>query len=84
MESYREIEELWLEMLDSMQPPSRNRSRPLPNYELSIRALQKLESALEERLNMLQEKKRLTQVAKEDVPPEYRKLVDNYYESLAK
>ena len=84
VESYREIEELWLEMLDSMQPPSRNRSRPLPNYELSIRALQKLESALEERLNMLQEKKRLTQVAKEDVPPEYRKLVDNYYESLAK
>ena len=85
VESYREIKELWLEMLDSMQPPSRsNRSRPLPNYELAIRSLQKLESALEERLNQLQEKKQLTQVAKEDVPPEYRKLVDNYYESLAK
>ena len=84
VESYREIKELWLEMLDSMQPPSRNRSRPLPNYELAIRALQQLESALEERLNQLQEKKQLRQVAKEDVPPEYRKLVDNYYESLAK
>jgi len=85
VESYREIKELWLEMLDSMQPTSRsNRSRPLPNYELSIRALQKLETALEDRLNSLQEKKQLTQVAKEDVPPEYRKLVDKYYESLAK
>ncbi len=83
-ESNREIKELWLEMLDSMQPPSGRRSRPFPNYEFAIRDLRKLEEALEKRLNMLQEKKQLTQVAKEDVPPEYRKLVDNYYESLAK
>ena len=83
-ESNRKIEELWLGMLDAMQPPRTNRSRPFPNYELAIRDLRKLESALEERLSMLQEKKQLTQVAKEDVPPEYRRLVDNYYESLAK
>ena len=83
-ESYREIKELWLEMLDSMQPPSGHRARPFPNYEFAIRDLRKLEKALEDRLDALQEKKQLTQVVKEDVPPEYRKLVDNYYESLAK
>ncbi|MXV75181.1 hypothetical protein F4Z99_13035 [Candidatus Poribacteria bacterium] len=60
-----------------------NRSNPFPNYEFVIRDLTKLEAALEERLNTLQEKKQLTQVAKEDVPPEYRRLVDNYYESLS-
>ncbi len=84
VESNREIKELWLEMIDSMQPPAGRRSQPFPNYEFAIRDLRKLEEALEKRLNMLQEKKQLTQVAKEDVPPEYRKLVDNYYESLAK
>ncbi|MCE2402559.1 hypothetical protein J4G08_16955 [Candidatus Poribacteria bacterium] len=83
-ESYQEIKELWLGMLDAMQTPPGNRSRPAPKYELVIRDLQKLESAIEERLNMLQEIKQLAQVAKEDVPPEYRRLVDNYYESLAK
>jgi len=83
-ESNQEIKELWLEMLDSTQIPAGNRTRRFPNYELAIRDLRKLEAALEERLNMLQEKKQLTQVAKEDVPPEYRRLVDNYYESLAK
>ncbi|MDE0482309.1 MAG: hypothetical protein OXI67_07020 [Candidatus Poribacteria bacterium] len=83
-ESYQEIKELWLGMLDAMQTPPGNRNRPFPKYELVIRDLQKLESAIEERLNMLQEMKQLAQVAKEDVPPEYRRLVDNYYESLAK
>ena len=83
-ESYQEIKELWLGMLDAMQTPPGNRTRPFPKYELAIRDLQKLESALEKRLNMLQEMKQLAQVAKEDVPPEYRRLVDNYYESLAK
>ncbi len=83
-ESYQEIKELWLGMLDAMQTPPGNRNRPSPKYELAIRDLQKLESAIEERLNMLQEMKQLAQVAKEDVPPEYRRLVDNYYESLAK
>ena len=82
-ESGREIEELWLGMLDTMDYRPPNRSNPFPNYELVIRDLAKLETALEERLNTLQEKKRLTQVAKEDVPPEYRRLVDNYYESLS-
>ena len=66
-----------------MQHRPSNRSRPFPKYDFVIRDLNKLESALEERLNTLQEKKRLSQVAKEDVPPEYRRLVDNYYESLS-
>ena len=82
-ESNREIEELWLGLLDTMQHRPSNRSRPFPKYEFAIRDLRKLEAALEERLNTLQEKKRLSQVAKEDVPPEYRRLVDNYYESLS-
>ncbi len=82
-ESGREIEELWLDLLDTMDYRPPNRSNPFPNYELVVRDLAKLEAALEERLNTLQEKKRLTQVAKEDVPPEYRQLVDNYYESLS-
>ena len=82
-ESGREIEELWLDLLDTMDYQPGNRSNPFPNYEFVIRDLTKLEAALEERLNTLQEKKQLTQVAKEDVPPEYRRLVDNYYESLS-
>ena len=82
-ESGREIEELWLGLLDTMDYRPPNRSNPFPNYEFVIRDLAKLEAVLEERLNTLQEKKQLTQVAKEDVPPEYRRLVDNYYESLS-
>ena len=82
-ESNQEIDRLWLGLLDTMDYRPGNRSNPFPNYELVIRDLEKLESALEERLNTLQEKKRLAQVAKEDVPPEYRRLVDNYYESLS-
>ena len=82
-EAGHEINELWLDVLDTMDYRPGNRSNPFPNYEFVIRDLTKLEAALEERLNTLQEKKRLTQVAKEDVPPEYRRLVDNYYESLS-
>ena len=82
-ESDQEINELWLGMLDTMDYRPGNRSNPFPNYDFVIRDLSRLEAALEERLNTLQEKKRLTQVAKEDVPPEYRRLVDNYYESLS-
>ncbi len=82
-ESDREIDRLWLGMLDTMDYRPGNRSSPFPNYEFVIRDLGKLESALEERLNTLQEKKRLAQVVKEDVPPEYRRLVDDYYESLS-
>ena len=82
-ESDTEIDRLWLGMLDTMDYRPGNRSNPFPNYELVIRDLDKLESALEERLNTLQEKKRLAQVAKEDVPPEYRRLVDEYYEFLS-
>ena len=82
-ESNREIDELWLGMLDTMDYRPGNRSNPFPNYDFVIRDLNKLDAALEERLNTLQEKKRLTQVTKEDVPPEYRRLVDNYYESLS-
>ena len=82
-ESDREIDRLWLGMLDTMDYRAGSRSNPFPNYEFVVRDLDKLESALEERLNTLQEKKRLAQVAKEDVPPEYRKLVDDYYEFLS-
>ena len=82
-ESDREIDRLWLGMLDTMDYRPGNRSNPFPNYEFVIRDLDKLESALEERLNTLQEKKRLAQVVREDVPPEYRRLVDSYYESLS-
>ena len=82
-ESGREIKELWLDLLDTMDYRPGNRSNPFPSYEFVIRDLAKLETALEERLNTLQEKKRLTQVAKEDVPPGYRRLVDDYYESLS-
>ena len=82
-ESDREIERLWLGMLDTMDYRPGSRSNPFPNYEFVVRDLDKLETALEERLNTLQEKKRLAQVTKEDVPPEYRRLVDNYYESLS-
>ena len=83
-ESNRDIDRLWLDLLDTMDYRPGNRSQPLPNYEFVIRDLKKLEAALEDRLNTLQEKKQLVQVAKEDVPPEYRRLVDNYYESLSK
>ncbi len=83
-ESTREINELWLGMLEATRTPWRRNYGPFPNYERAIRDLRKLETALEKRLNLLQEKKQLAQVIKEDVPPEYRKLVDNYYESLAK
>ena len=82
-ESDTEIDRLWLGMLDTMDYRPGNRSNPFPNYEFVIRDLDKLESALEERLNTLQEKKRLAQVAKENVPPEYRRLVDDYYEFLS-
>lgn len=83
-ESDREIKELWLDLIDSSQYRAGDRKNPFPNYELTIRNLRKLETAIEERLNLLQEMKQLTQVSKEDVPPKYRRLVDNYYESLAK
>ncbi len=82
-ESDREIDELWLGMLDMMDYRPGNRSNPFPNYEFVIRDLNRLETAFEERLDALQEKKRLTQVTKEDVPPEYRRIVDSYYESLS-
>ena len=82
-ESDTEIDRLWLGMLDTMDYRPGNRSNPFPNYEFVIRDLGELETALEERLNTLQEKKRLAQVTKEDVPPEYRRLVDDYYESLS-
>ncbi|MCZ6677857.1 MAG: hypothetical protein O7E52_11475 [Candidatus Poribacteria bacterium] len=84
VESDREIEELWLDALQAMNAQRGNRRAPFPNYDFALRELRKLESALEERLTEIQEKKRLAQVLKEDVPPEYRPLVDRYYESLAK
>ena len=53
------------------------------DYDMTLRNLNILQRAMEERLDLIQEKKRLAQVRQEDVPPEYRPLVDSYYESLS-
>lgn len=83
-ESDREIRELWLDAIRAMDNRPGTRRAPFPVYDFSLRELRKLERAIEERLVTIQEKKQLAQVLKEDVPPEYRRLVDQYYESLAK
>ena len=53
------------------------------NYDMVIRDLNVLKRNIEKRLDTIQEKKRLAQVRQEDVPPEYRTLVDTYYEALS-
>ena len=83
-ESDREIRELWLDAIRAMNNRPGTRRAPFPRYDFSLRELRKLERAIEERLATIQEKKQLAQVLKEDVPPEYRSLVDRYYEFLAK
>ena len=83
-ESDRELRELWLDAIRAMNNRPGTRRAPFPVYDFSLRELRKLERAIEERLATIQEKKQLAQVLKEDVPPEYRRLVDRYYESLAK
>lgn len=83
-DSDRELRELWLGAIRAMNNRPGTRRAPFPVYDLSLRELRKLERAIEERLTVIQEKKQLAQVLKEDVPPEYRKLVDQYYEFLAK
>ena len=83
-ESDREIRELWLDAIRAMNNRPGNRRAPFPRYDFSLRELRKLERAIEERLTTIQEKKQLAQVLKEDVPPEYRRPVDRYYEFLAK
>ena len=83
-ESDREIRELWLDAIRAMDNRPGTRRAPFPVYDFSLRELRKLERAIEERLTTIQEKKQLAQVLKEDVPPEYRKMVDQYYEFLAK
>ena len=83
-ESDRELRELWLDAIRAMDNRAGTRRAPFPVYDFSLRELRKLERAIEERLVVIQEKKQLAQVLKEDVPPEYRRLVDQYYESLAK
>ena len=83
-ESDRELRELWLDAIRAMNNRPGTRRAPFPRYDFSLRELRKLERAIEERLATIQEKKQLAQVLKEDVPPEYRRLVDRYYESLAK
>ncbi len=83
-ESDRELRELWLDAIRAMDNRPGTRRAPFPVYDFSFRELRKLERAIEERLATIQEKKQLAQVLKEDVPPEYRRLVDRYYESLAK
>ena len=83
-ESDREIRELWLGAIRAMNDRQGTRRAPFPRYDFSLRELRKLEQAIEERLATIQEKKQLAQVLKEDVPPEYRRMVDRYYEFLAK
>ncbi len=83
-ESDRELRELWLDAIRAMDNRPGTRRAPFPVYDFSLRELRKLERAIEERLTTIQEKKQLAQVLKEDVPPEYRKMVDQYYEFLAK
>ena len=83
-ESDRELRELWLDAIRAMDNRPGTRRAPFPVYDFSLRELRKLERAIEERLVVIQEKKQLAQVLKEDVPPEYRRLVDQYYEFLAK
>ena len=83
-ESDRELRELWLDAIRAMDNRPGTRRAPFPVYDFSLRELRKLERAIEGRLVVIQEKKQLAQVLKEDVPPEYRRLVDQYYESLAK
>ena len=83
-ESDRELRELWLDAIRAMNNRPGTRRAPFPVYDFSLRELRKLERAIEERLATIQEKKQLAQVQKEDVPPEYRRLVDQYYEFLAK
>lgn len=83
-ESDRELSELWLGAIHAMNNGPGTRRAPFPRYDFSLRELRKLERAIEERLATIQEKKQLAQVLKEDVPPEYRGMVDRYYEFLAK
>ena len=83
-DSDRRIEKLWMGLLDAVRSNSSRRRNAPPNYDLTLRELGKLKEALEDRLTEIQEAKRLAQVLKEDVPPEYRQLVERYYESLAK
>ena len=83
-ESDRELSELWLGAIRAMNNRPGARRAPFPRYDFSLRELRKLERAIEERLATIQEKKQLAQVLKEDVPPEYRGMVDRYYEFLAK
>ena len=53
------------------------------DYDMALRNLNILRRTMEQQLDLIQEKKRLAQVRQEDVPPEYRPLVDSYYESLS-
>ena len=79
-----EYEELWLSLLESLTSPSRNgRNTAFPNFDLALTNINKLKQALENRLVTIQQNKKLAKVAKEDVPPEYRSIVNQYYESLA-
>ena len=80
-----EYEELWLGLLKSLTPPSHNGrdTTAYPDFNLALTNINKLKQALENRLVEIQQDKQLAKVAKEDVPPEYRSVVNQYYESLA-
>jgi len=74
-----------LGLLKSLTPPSRNGrdTTAFPDFNLALTNINKLKQALENRLVEIQQDKQLAKVAKEDVPPEYRSAVNQYYESLA-
>ena len=78
-----QYEELWLGLLESLTPSRRGRDAAFPNFDLALTNINKLKRALENRLVEIQQDKKLAKVAKEDVPPEYRSVVNQYYESLA-
>ena len=78
-----EYEELWLGLLKSLTPSRGGRNVAFPDFDLALTDINKLKQALENRLLEIQQAKKLARVAKEDVPPEYRSVVNQYYESLA-
>jgi len=78
------MQEEWNAWTHAMNNWRSTRTFRFSKYDMVISKLNLLKRAMEERLLSIREKKRLAQTLKEDVPPEYRSLVDRYYESLSK
>ena len=78
------MQEEWNDWTRAMDNWRSTRTFRFSKYDMVISKFNLLKRAMEERLLSIREKKRLAQTLKEDVPPEYRPLVDSYYESLSK